>query len=171
MAQDMIGFGGGCHWCTEAVFQALRGVVFVEQGFAKSAPPADTWSEAVRLTYDPNEIDLGTLVEVHLRTHASDADHSMRSKYRSAIYTLGDSQAAAAQSLLDELRIDFERPLVTRVLPMHDFKHSDERFQNYYETNPERPFCRRYIDPKLALIRKRFAAHTGNSESDQNTVW
>lgn len=159
MTQDMIGFGGGCHWCTEAVFQALRGVVSVEQGFALSAPPADTWSEAVRLAYDPSQIDLATLIEVHLRTHASDADHSIRSKYRSAIYTYNAAQADAAQDILDQLRSDFERPLVTRILSMEGFKHSDERFHNYYETNPERPFCRRYIDPKLALIRDRFAAH------------
>lgn len=159
MALNMIGFGGGCHWCTEAVFQALRGVISVEQGFAKSAPPADTWSEAVRLAYDPTKIDLSTLIEVHLRTHASDANHSMRSKYRSAIYTLPAEQAKLAEQALDAMRGDFEQPLVTRVLSLEDFKHSDARFQNYFETNPERPFCRRYIDPKLALIRKRFASH------------
>ena len=157
MTYEMIGFGGGCHWCTEAVFQALRGVDSVEQGFALSQAPADTWSEAVRIGFRPERIGLADLIEVHLRTHASDANHSMRSKYRSAIYTVDAQQSAQAHRALEQLRPEFERPLVTQVLPLCDFKHSDERFQNYYKTNPERPFCQRYIDPKLALIRKRFA--------------
>ncbi|MBO6639652.1 MAG: peptide-methionine (S)-S-oxide reductase [Roseitalea sp.] len=80
-----IGFGGGCHWCTEAVFQALRGVTRVEQGFVRSEPPFDAWSEAVIVTFDPASIDLATLTEVHLRTHASTAAHAMRGEYRSAV--------------------------------------------------------------------------------------
>lgn len=63
------GFGGGCHWCTEGVFQALRGVAQVDQGFVRSDAPADTWSEGVIVTFDPSVIPLATLSEVHLRTH------------------------------------------------------------------------------------------------------
>ncbi|MEL6829151.1 MAG: peptide-methionine (S)-S-oxide reductase [Pseudomonadota bacterium] len=159
MKREVIGFGGGCHWCTEAVFQALKGVVSVDQGFALSDPPADRWSEAVRVAFDPSQIGLSDLIEVHLRTHASGANHSMRSKYRSAIYTLDAAQAERAGETLEALRSDFDHPLVTQILPLSDFSHSDERFQNYYKTNPERPFCQRYIDPKLAVIRERFAKH------------
>jgi peptide-methionine (S)-S-oxide reductase len=154
-----IGFGGGCHWCTEAVFAALRGVHTVEQGFIRSAPPAETWSEAVRIRFDAAIIDLATLIDVHVRTHSAASDHALRSKYRSAVYTLDAAQRSAAKAALEALQPEFDGALVTRVLPLADFKASDGRFQRYYETGPEKPFCRRYIDPKLTLIRQRFAAH------------
>jgi len=95
-----IGLGGGCHWCTEAVFQALRGVERVEQGFIRSTAPHDGWSEAVIVHFDPAVIDLKTLIEVHLRTHASTSEHSMRGKYRSAVYAFDPQQADDAQAVL-----------------------------------------------------------------------
>lgn len=154
---ERIGFGGGCHWCTEAVFQVLSGVRDVAQGFVRSRAPHDSWSEAVVVTFDPGEIDLRTLIEVHLRTHASTSAHKMRGKYRSAIYTFDDQQARRAADGLRELQPDFSQPLVTLVLDHVEFRASDERFQNYYATNPARPFCRNYIDPKLRLIRATYA--------------
>lgn len=154
-----IGFGGGCHWCTEAVFQSLRGVETVAQGWIKSDPPFDSFSEAVIVTFDPDEISLEVLIEVHLRTHASQVEHSFRSKYRSAIYAFDPKQASAAKTSIAKLQAGFEKPLVTNVLLFRAFKASDERFQNYYLDNPDRPFCKTYIDPKLSLIRKRFGDH------------
>ena len=159
-----IGFGGGCHWCTEAVFQALLGVDMVEQGWIKSYPPFDTFSEAVIVTFDPDFIPLDVLIEVHLRTHASRADHSFRSKYRSAIYTFTSSQHFTAQEKIVDLQTDFDQQIVTNVLPFVAYKPSDERFQNYYLDDPDRPFCKTYIDPKLALIRQRFRQYA-NAET------
>ena len=154
---EQIGFGGGCHWCTEAVFQALRGVQDVAQGFVRSTPPHESWSEAVIVTFDPDEIDLETLIEVHLRTHSSTSLHKMRGKYRSAIYGFGEDQQVRASTALQALQAEFDEPLQTRVLSHEGFKASDTRFQNYYATDPERPFCRTYIDPKLKVLRERFA--------------
>jgi len=77
-----VGFGGGCHWCTEGVFQALRGVAQVDQGFVQSDAPADTWSEGVIVTFDPSVIPLVTLSQVHLRTHSATWARSPRSKLR-----------------------------------------------------------------------------------------
>ena len=154
---EAIGLGGGCHWCTEAVFQALRGVERVDQGFISADPPDDAFSEAVLVTFDPDTIPLDALIEVHLRTHAATSEHSMRGKYRSAIYFGGAEQAKRARDALDRLALEFDAPLVTRVLSRRAFKPSDERFHDYYSTDPDRPFCRAYIDPKLALLRERFA--------------
>lgn len=156
---EQIGFGGGCHWCTEAVFQALHGVDEVSQGFVRSDPPHDAWSEAVIVTFDSAVIDCAVLVEIHLRTHASTSEHSMRGKYRSAVYTFSDKQVLQVTDIIDALRPKFDEPLVTMVLPHKAFKPSDERFQNYYASDPERPFCQAYIDPKLRLIREQFAIH------------
>jgi peptide-methionine (S)-S-oxide reductase len=153
-----IAFGGGCHWCTEAVFQALRGVSRVEQGFARSDAPYETWSEAARVTFDPDAIPLRVLTDIHLRTHASTSAHSMRGKYRSAVYATDDG--AEARAALDGLRGEFDAPLVTQVLPLRDFKLSEEQFRDYYVTNPERPFCQTYIDPKLAMLRREFGNYS-----------
>lgn len=156
---NSIGFGGGCHWCTEAVFQSLRGVHTVAQGFVRSDPPFETWSEAVVVQFDETVIDPRTLIDIHLRTHASTANHSMRGKYRSAIYTFSDTQAAEAADILKSLQAHFDAKLVTQLMPHRGFRSSEKQFQNYYETGPERPFCQTYIDPKLQLLREQFARH------------
>lgn len=155
-----LGFGGGCHWCTEAVFQTFRSVQSVEQGFIRSTPPDDTWSEAARVTFDPEVLPLAVLIEAHLLTHSATSDHTMRGKYRSAVYVPDSLDAAPIQAALDTLRPGFDAPLVTRILPLIDFKPSETRFQNYYAADPDRPFCQTYIEPKLALLKQRFGAQT-----------
>lgn len=154
-----MGLGGGCHWCTEAMFQAPRGVSNVAQGFIRAPAPNEAWSEAVIVTFDPSEIDEKTLIDIHLRTHASTSPHKFRGKYRSAVYVFDDGQRLRAERDLHELQADFDEPLVTQILSHQGFKPSDVRFQNYYATDPERPFCRTYIDPKLRLLRNRLADH------------
>jgi peptide-methionine (S)-S-oxide reductase len=145
------GFGGGCHWCTEAVFQAVPGVARVEQGFIAAPPPDAAFSEAVLVEFDPGTVPLAWLIAVHVATHAAQSNHAMRGKYRSAVYTEGADQAAAARAALSALRA--EAPgLVTRVLPLAAFRPSPPQFRNYYRSGPERPFCRRHIVPKLELL-------------------
>lgn len=154
-----IGLGGGCHWCTEGVFQALMGVERVEQGYIRSDPPSDTWAEGVVVHFEQAKIDLAVLVEVHLRTHSASKAFVADGKYRSAVYVFDDEQKARAIDTIATLQRDFDRPMETRILPFRAFKASDEQYQNYYATDPERPFCRRYIDPKLEFIRQNFAEH------------
>lgn len=154
---EKIGLGGGCHWCTEGIFQTVRGVSLVEQGFIRSEPPADSWAEAVIVHFEPAQIPLPTLVEIHLRTHSATATFSPTNKYRSAVYLFAESQRRLACDAIAEVAKDFSKPIETRVLTFAEFKPSDERFRNYYTTDPTRPFCRRYIDPKLDFVRKNFA--------------
>ena len=151
-----LGLGGGCHWCTEAVFDHLRGVHTVEQGFHRSDPPDEAWSEAARVKWEPDALPLSVLLEVHIRTHASTSAHSLRGKYRSAVYVGSETEAGEVRDALVELQRDFAKPLVTQVLPDRGFRPSDAKFQDYYRTDPERPFCRTYIDPKLAMLRREF---------------
>ena len=152
-----IGFGGGCHWCTEAVFQSLKGVSQVDQGFISSTDPNEFFSEAVIVSYDSHIIDLKSLIEVHVRTHSSTSSHHLRDKYRSAIYYFFDSQATEATQALQEIQNDFEKPIITKVLPFFAFRESSEQYKNYYEQGPEKPFCKLYIDPKLNRIRKEYS--------------
>ena len=157
MQQQRIGLGGGCYWCTEAVFQNLRGVSRVAQGFICSQPPHDSLSEAVLVDFDPAQINLSDLIEIHLRTHASSSQHSMREKYRSAIYVMNSKQEQDAGDILRDLQDDFGNKLVTRVLPFSGFENSDEKYHNYYTNNSSNQFCRRYIDPKLETLRREYA--------------
>jgi len=157
LKDQQIGLGGGCHWCTEAVFQTLQGVHVVEQGFIKSAPPYEQFSEAVLVAFEPKFIPLNVLIEIHLRTHASTSNHRMRGKYRSAIYVHNERQRKETSSILSRLQKVFEQNLVTNVLDMVEFKPSLDRYKNYYEKAPDKPFCRAYIDPKLSLLRSKYS--------------
>ncbi len=153
-----IGFGGGCHWCTEAVFQSLKGVVSVDQGYISSTENNSSFSEAVIVTYDPTIIILEDLIEIHLHTHKSTSAHSFRIKYRSAIYYFVTEDKSKSQGHLITLQPDFNLPIITQVLPYNEFKASREQLQNYYQKGPEKPFCKQYIHPKIDLLRKKYAS-------------
>ena len=79
---DQIALGGGCHWCTEAIFQSLIGVIKVEQGYVSSTGENSIFSEAVIIHFNAAKISLSNLIEIHLHTHNSISHHSMRDKYR-----------------------------------------------------------------------------------------
>ncbi len=149
-----IGLGGGCHWCTEAVFQALHGVEKVEQGYIRSTLPHNDWSEAVIVHYDPALIALHTLIEVHLHTHSATNRHALRNRYRSAVYAFDDDQIRVVRAVMNALQDGFESDLVTEVLPFVAFRPSPERCRNYYRKHPDVAFSQRYIMPKLAWIRR-----------------
>lgn len=151
-----IGFGGGCHWCTEAVFQSLIGVQKVEQGFIASTEENNTFSEAVIVHYDLSLISIDMLIEIHLETHKSSSEHSMRSKYRSAVYIFSENQKIDALNQIYRYQESSEKQIITQVLPFGEFKASETMFQNYYASNPEKPFCKTYIDPKIALLLEKF---------------
>lgn len=138
--------------------QELAGVTSAAQGFIASEPPQDSYSEAVDVMFDPDVLPLEALLEVHLRTHASQSNHKMRGKYRSAVYVHSEAQGLEVAHALARLQHGFDAPLVTQVLRFVSFKPSDERFQNYAARHRGGPFCARYIDPKLDMLRAQFGA-------------
>ncbi|MDT0294279.1 peptide-methionine (S)-S-oxide reductase [Mesonia ostreae] len=150
-----IALGGGCHWCTEAVFQSLKGVEEVKQGFVASEAEHSSFSEAVIVHFYPREISLFQLIEVHLMTHQSSSLHSMRYKYRSAIYTFDALQEERAKLYLTEFKKGNSK-IITEVLAFKEFKASREEIQNYYLKGSQKPFCTRYISPKLKSLEKNF---------------
>ena len=161
MKTEKIGFGGGCHWCTEAVFTSLKGVTKVDQGWISSEPPHDTLSEAVVVHFDSSAISLQVLIEIHLLTHASTSNHSMRGKYRSAIYSFPNNDEEAKRSL-DVLSKNFDSSLVTKVLPYVTYTASPEKYQDYYQKNQGKPFCETHINPKIQLLMREFGDHVKN---------
>ena len=152
-----IGLGGGCHWCTEAVFQSVEGVVKVEQGYISSDTPADSFSEAVIVHYLPKKVNLERLLEIHLHTHNATSNHSFREKYRSAVYCFSEEEIPIVEKIFKNLQNQFEEPLVTQVLRFKGFEASREEIQDYYKKNPDAPFCKRYIEPKLLYIKNNLS--------------
>ncbi len=132
----------------------MAGVTHVEQGFIRSEPPEDASSEAVIVHFDPTLTSVHRLVQAHLHTHSSTSNHAMRGKYRSAVYSFSREQAYEAKAALAALQPDFVEPLITRILPFVGFEKSDPRFQNYFASDPERPFCRTFIRPKLETLKR-----------------
>ncbi len=159
---NKIGFGGGCHWCTEAIFQSLMGVEQVEQGWISSESPHETLSEAVIVHYDPKQISLDTLIEVHLLTHSSKNRHSMSQKYRSAVYYFDREDKRIVESVIRDLGLATQEEYITQTLPFIDFRLNEDSKLNYYITDKDRPFCQTYIHPKLQRIREKFGRQYRN---------
>ncbi|MFB9051551.1 peptide-methionine (S)-S-oxide reductase [Formosa undariae] len=161
--EDRIAFGGGCHWCTEAVFQSLKGVSLVEQGYIASTGDAASFSEAVIVHFNSLEISEAVLLEIHLHTHKSTSNHSRRETYRSAVYVFSEDQNARFSNLLNGFQKDFNYSLITKVYPFQEFKSSRDAIKNYYLQNPKKPFCQLYIVPKLTLLLERYAVYVNES--------
>ena len=154
---EKIGFGGSCLWCTEAIFQSLKGVDKVEQGWISSSHLIKDFSEGVIIQFDHVQIDVQTLISIHLYTHSCTANHSMRSKYRSAIYSFSKKQTELSKAAISSLQSDFNVPIVTKVHPFGSFKTNHKTYLDYYFKQPNNPFCETYINPKLKLLMKRFS--------------
>jgi peptide-methionine (S)-S-oxide reductase len=154
-----IGLGGGCHWCTEGVFSSLRGVALVNQGWIASVDENADFSEAVEVHFNSSLISLADLINIHLHTHASRSNHSMRGKYRSAVYVYDDIQFKLASDILTRLKSDFDTVIITQVYVFKSFKMNKRELQNYFYSAPDRPFCQMYIQPKIHLLLARFKHH------------
>lgn len=154
-----IALGGGCHWCTEAVFQSIVGVDRVDQGYVASVGKNSGFSEAVVLHYDSQLVALEILIEIHLLTHKSTSNHSMRHKYRSAIYVYSERQLQEVKRMLQHLQVTYDDTFITKVLPFREFEPSREAITNYYYNDPEKPFCETFINPKLKLLIEKFSNH------------
>ncbi|EZH72741.1 peptide methionine sulfoxide reductase [Aquimarina atlantica] len=155
-----IGLGGGCHWCTEAVFQSLKGVVKVEQGYIRSHKENAYFSEAILVHFDSEIILLKDLIEIHLHTHKSTSNHSFREKYRSAVYYFEENEKQVIKAILKKLQKEFDNEIITQALIFKEFKSSRVELLNYYSRNPKKPFCRKYIHPKLEILRKKYTGLT-----------
>ena len=158
LTHKKIVFGGGCHWCTEAVFQSLIGVANVNQGWASHTGQDENYSEAAFIEYDPKTIPVKILLEIHLKTHSSTSNHSMRDKYRSAIYVVKELDQTIINHQLLRIQSQFKKKIKTQVLTLAKFKQN-EQYQNYYYRNPEQQFCDRYIRPKIEMLFNQYQSY------------
>jgi peptide-methionine (S)-S-oxide reductase len=164
-------FGGGCFWCTEAVFQRLKGVKSVMPGYAGGTTPNPSYeqvctgrtghAEVIRIEFDSTEISYADLLEVFFATHdptTKDRQGNDRgTQYRSIILYVSEAQKLAAEEGLRKFAADFPAPIVTEVKPLGEFYPVEDYHQNYYNENGAQPYCSFVISPKLAKFRKKFA--------------
>lgn len=164
-------FGGGCFWCTEAIFQELKGVRSVLSGYSGGLEKEPTYervctgksghAEVIQLVYDSDEISLEDLVRVHLHSHnptsvqRQGADKG--SQYRSVIFYRNKEEKTAVEKIISEEQKGFDLPIATEVVSFEKFHPAEDRHQNYYKSDPSKPYCERNIDPKLKKLRKQFS--------------
>ena len=167
--------GGGCFWCTEAVYVKVRGVTDVESAYANGHTERPTYedvcsgttgyNEVVRLTYDPSIISTRQLLEiffvVHDPTQLNRQGHDMGTQYRSGIYFTTPEQQQVAQDLIREMSQDKVfggAPIVTEVQPLAAYWPAEAYHQDFFERNPNQGYCLAVAAPKVAKFRKTFAA-------------
>jgi peptide-methionine (S)-S-oxide reductase len=167
-------FGGGCFWCTEAVFEQLRGVETVVSGYAGGHVPNPSYeqvcgkgtghAEVVQITFDPAVISYRTLLEVFFATHDPTTPNRQGNdagpQYRSAIFTHSDEQKAVATEVVAELTRDkvFPSPIVTEVTAFTNFYPAEDYHQGYFRDNPGQPYCAFVVAPKAAKTRAKYAS-------------
>lgn len=151
-----LGLGGGCHWCTEAVFRSVAGVCKVRQGFLSTRQEPDQFSEGIWLSFDPKRVSLPDLVAIHLWTHSSSSDHHLRHRYRSALYWKDPVMRESLVGAVENEIIASGKTRITTIEELGSFRDSPEHYQDYYARKPGAPFCMRYIWPKLEWLRGRY---------------
>ncbi|MGH7827621.1 MAG: peptide-methionine (S)-S-oxide reductase MsrA [Candidatus Binatia bacterium] len=165
-------FGGGCFWCTEAVFDELRGVTSVVPGYAGGAVKNPTYeqvcggrtghAEVIRIEFDPTQIAYKDLLTVFFATHdpttLNRQGNDVGTQYRSAVLYVDEDQQREAENFIKELNDSkaFGKPVVTTVEALGDFYEAEEYHQKYYARNPYQPYCQFTIPPKLEKLHKQF---------------
>ena len=172
MAQEQAILAGGCFWCTEAVFKDLTGVETVESGYTGGHVDHPTYrqvcggdtghAEAIRVTYDPEIISYGDLLDLFLGTHdptqLNRQGNDVGTQYRSAIFPLSPEQEAEARKAIERARADWPDPIVTTIEPMGTWYPAEDYHQDYWSGEGQsNPYCLAVIPPKLKKLRKSFA--------------
>ncbi len=164
-------FGGGCFWCTEAVFEQLKGVISVMPGYAGGSKPNPSYeqvcmgntghAEVIRIEFDPTKITFKDLLTVFFASHdpttLNRQGNDVGTQYRSVIFTTNDKQRGEAKAFIQQL--DGSEPgekIVTEIKPLDTFYEAEERHREYYKNNSEQAYCQLVISPKLEKLRERY---------------
>ncbi len=171
--RETIVLGGGCFWCTEAVFVQVRGVLDVESGYCNGQAPHVTYeqvctgmtghAEVVKLKFDTEVISLQDILEIlfliHDPTSLNRQGADTGTQYRSGIYCTTDAQADAARAFIASVSQSgaYSRPIVTEVAPLRNYVPAEEYHQDFFARNPNQGYCMAVAAPKVAKFRKTFA--------------
>jgi peptide-methionine (S)-S-oxide reductase len=164
--------GGGCFWCTEAIFQKVKGIEKIVSGYTGGkAPGRPTYrevcsgltghAEVVQITFDPEVLSYHDLLVIFMTTHdpttLNRQGADVGTQYRSVIYYHDKDQHTTALDVLEEVADSFDHPLVTEISALETFYEAEEYHQNYYRNNPSQGYCNYVISPKLSKLRKLHA--------------
>lgn len=171
--KETIVFGGGCFWCTEAVFKMLEGVFSVTPGYAGGTTPDPTYeavssgrtghAEVTKIEYDPEKIPFRTLLTVFFATHdpttLNQQGADVGTQYRSAIFYTTEKQKEEAEKFIREVDESTKegKPVVTEVKPLDKFYEAESYHKDYFEKNPSATYCNLVISPKVEKVQKQFA--------------
>lgn len=161
----------GCFWCVEAVFDDLIGVESVESGYIGGHVENPTYSqvcdgntghaEAVRITFNPEQISYDELLEVFFHVHdptqLNRQGNDVGEQYRSAIFYLNDAQREAAEKAIAAAQLDWPSRIVTQVTPATRFWKAEDYHQEYFANNPNQPYCAAVVGPKVRKFREKYA--------------
>ena len=169
-------FGNGCFWCTEAIFQQLKGVESVYPGYIGGHVKNPTYAEvctgktghaeAIQIKYDPEVIGYRELLDVFFYTHdpttLNRQGNDIGTQYRSAIFYHDEEQKAAAEKIISQLTAEkvYEDPIVTEVTAYDVFYMAEDYHKNYYNNNKNQGYCRAVINPKLDKFMKKYGSMT-----------
>lgn len=167
-------FGGGCFWCTEAVFNLFEGVVSVTPGYAGGKKPNPTYdevssggtghAEVTRIEFDPAKVSFRTLLTVFFATHdpttLNRQGSDIGTQYRSIILSTTSSQKKEAEAFIREIEGSTAEgdPVVTEVQPLTAFYEAENYHKDYFARNPDKAYCELVISPKVEKVQKEFAA-------------
>ncbi|GJM27880.1 MAG: peptide methionine sulfoxide reductase MsrA 1 [Cyclobacteriaceae bacterium] len=163
-------FGGGCFWCTEAIFIELKGVTGVKSGYSGGLIANPTYrevcsgrtghAEVIEVSYVPEDISYETLLKIHLTTHdpttkdRQGADSG--TQYRSIIFYENEHEKEVAKKVITELQESFSNPIVTELKKFEAFYPAEVEHQEYYANNAQAGYCQAVISPKLHKFRKQY---------------
>ncbi|SDV50139.1 peptide-methionine (S)-S-oxide reductase MsrA [Chitinasiproducens palmae] len=173
--EEIATLGGGCFWCTEAVFLGVRGVLDVESGYAGGHIDHPSYeavcngttghAEVVRVTFDPAQISYRDILRIFFATHDPTSlnrqGNDVGTQYRSVVFTHTDEQARVAHEVIGELNEEgvFDGPVVTQVEALAgNYFRAEAYHQDYYAKHPNQGYCAYVVAPKVAKFRKQFAS-------------
>ena len=163
--------GGGCFWCTEALYQMLPGVKSVKSGYAGGTKDNPTYkevcsgdtghAEVIQIQFDPKQVSfekiLDTFWDTHDPTTLNRQGNDRGTQYRSIILYADDTQKAVAEKSKAAAQKHFESPIVTEIVPLKKFYPAEDYHQDYYRSNSNQPYCRLVIRPKVEKFEKKLA--------------
>lgn len=168
-------FAGGCFWCTEAIYQRVKGVISVVPGYSggpNNNPSYEDVStgnsghaESVKIIFNPDEVSYNTLLDIFFATHdpttINKQGNDEGAQYRSVVFYDGDNQKEKAEKAVARAQENYKNMIVTLLLPLKSFHEAEHNHHNYYNENKDKnPYCKVVIDPKIKKLLQKFPDQT-----------
>jgi peptide-methionine (S)-S-oxide reductase len=170
--RDVATLGGGCFWCTEAIFDQLKGVEKVESGYSGGKVPNPSYedvctgstghAESIQITFNPKQISFKEILQIFFTTHdpttLNRQGADVGTQYRSAIFYHNPDQEAVAKQVIKETNAAkiWKKPIVTEVVPFKAFYKAEDYHQEYFKNNSRQPYCQVVIAPKIVKLREHY---------------